>query len=38
MNAKPTDTQTAILEAAASRPDGSIEPLPPTLRAAPEAR
>jgi len=27
MNAKPTDTQTAILEAAASRPDGSIEPL-----------
>ena len=27
-----TDTQTAILKAAASRPDGNIEPLPPTLR------
>lgn len=30
--AKLTDTQTAILKAAAGRPDGNIEPLPPTLR------
>ena len=30
--AKLTDTQTAILKAAASRADGNIEPLPPTLR------
>lgn len=30
--AKLTDTQTAILKVAASRPDGSIEPLPPSLR------
>lgn len=29
---KLTDTQTAILKAAADRPDGNIEPLPPTLR------
>lgn len=32
MNAKLTDTQIAILKAAAGRPDGNIEPLPPTLR------
>ena len=32
IQAKLTDTQTAILEAAAGRPDGNIEPLPPTLR------
>lgn len=30
--AKLTDTQTAILKAAADRADGNIEPLPPTLR------
>lgn len=30
--AKLTDTQTAILKAAASRPDGNIAPLPATLR------
>lgn len=30
--AKLTDTQIAIIKAAADRPDGSIEPLPPTLR------
>lgn len=30
--AKLTDTQTAILKAAAGRPDGKLEPLPPTLR------
>lgn len=30
--AKLTDTQTAILKAAAGRPDGNIEPLPTTLR------
>ena len=29
---KLTDTQTAIIKAAASRPDGNIEPLPATLR------
>lgn len=29
---KLTDTQTAILQAAAGRPDGNIEPLPPNLR------
>lgn len=29
---KLTDTQTAIIKAAAGRPDGNIEPLPPTLR------
>ena len=27
-----TDTQIAIIKAAAGRPDGNIEPLPPTLR------
>ena len=32
MNAKLTTTQTAILKAAAARPDGSIEPLPTNLR------
>ena len=33
VRAKLTDTQTAALKAAASRPeDGNIEPLPPTLR------
>ena len=34
MTAQPklTDTQTAIIKAAASRPDGNIEPLPATLR------
>lgn len=30
--AKLTDTQIAILKAAAGRPDGNIEPLPPNLR------
>lgn len=30
--AKLTDTQTAILKAAAGRPDGNIEPLPSNLR------
>lgn len=30
--AKLTDTQIAILEAAAGRPDGNIEPMSPTLR------
>lgn len=30
--AKLTETQTAILKAAAGRPDGNLEPLPPTLR------
>lgn len=30
--AKLTDTQTAILKAAANRTDGNIEPLPPNLR------
>lgn len=30
--AKLTDTQTAVLKAAASRPDGNIEPLPTNLR------
>lgn len=30
--AKLTDTQTAIIKAAAARPDGNIEPLPATLR------
>ena len=29
---KLTDTQTAILRAAAGRPEGNVEPLPPTLR------
>ncbi len=29
---KLTDTQTAVLKATASRPDGNIEPLPPNLR------
>ena len=29
---KLTDTQTTILKAAAGRPDGNIEPLPPSLR------
>lgn len=29
---KLTDTQTAILKAAAGRPDGNVEPFPPTLR------
>lgn len=33
-----TDTQTAILKAAASRPDGNIEPLPPTLRGGARAK
>lgn len=32
VQAKLTDTQTAVLKAAASRPDGNIEPLPSTLR------
>ncbi|MDT3669647.1 MAG: DUF3489 domain-containing protein [Aromatoleum sp.] len=38
MNAKLTDTQIAILEAAAGRPDGNIEPLPPTLRGGARAK
>lgn len=32
MNAKLTETQTTILKSATGRPDGNIEPLPPTLR------
>ena len=32
VQAKLTDTQTTVLKAAAGRPDGNIEPLPPTLR------
>jgi hypothetical protein len=36
--AKLTDTQTAILKAAAGRPDGNIEPLPPTLRGGARAK
>ncbi len=36
--AKLTDTQTAILKAAASRPDGNIEPLPSTLRGGARAK
>ncbi len=32
MTAKLTTTQAAILKAAANRPDGNIEPLPPNLR------
>lgn len=36
--AKLTDTQTAILKAAAYRPDGNIEPLPPTLRGGARAK
>lgn len=36
--AKLTDTQTAILKAAASRPDGNIEPPPPNLRGGARAK
>jgi len=36
--AKLTDTQTAILKTAAGRPDGNIEPLPPTLRGGARAK
>jgi hypothetical protein len=36
--AKLTDTQTAVLKAAAGRPDGNIEPLPPTLRGGARAK
>ena len=36
--AKLTETQTAILKAAAGRPDGNIEPLPPTLRGGARAK
>ena len=36
--AKLTDTQTAILKAAAGRADGNIEPLPPTLRGGARAK
>lgn len=35
---KLTDTQAAILKAAAGRPDGNIEPLPPTLRGGARAK
>ncbi len=35
---KLTDTQTAILKAAAGRPDGNIEPLPSTLRGGARAK
>lgn len=38
MNAKLTDTQTAILKAAAGRADGNIEPLPATLRGGARAK
>jgi len=36
--AKLTDTQTALLKAAAGRPDGNIEPLPATLRGGARAK
>jgi len=36
--AKLTDTQTAILKAAAGHPDGNIEPLPSTLRGGARAK
>ncbi len=36
--AKLTDTQTAIIKAAAGRPAGNIEPLPPTLRGGARAK
>jgi hypothetical protein len=36
--AKLTDTQTTILKAAAGRPDGNIEPLPPNLRGGARAK
>jgi hypothetical protein len=36
--AKLTDTQTSILKAAASRPDGTIEPFPPNLRGGARAK
>ena len=35
---KLTDTQTAVLNAAADRPDGNIEPLPSTLRGGARAK
>jgi len=38
MTAKLTPTQTAILEAAADRPDGNLEPLPPSLRGGARAK
>lgn len=36
--AKLTDTQTAILKAAAGRPEGNIEPMSPTLRGGARAK
>ena len=36
--AKLTDTQTAVLNAAANHADGNIEPLPPTLRGGARAK
>lgn len=38
MNANLTETQSAILKAAAGRPGGNIEPLPPTLRGGARAK
>jgi hypothetical protein len=38
MTAQLTPTQTAVLEAAADRTDGNIEPLPPTLRGGARAK
>lgn len=38
MNAKLTDTQTAILKAADRRQDGNTEPLPPNLRGGARAK
>ena len=38
MKVKFTETQTAILKAAAGRPDGNIEPLPDTLRGGARAK
>lgn len=38
VQAKLTDTQTTILKAAVSRPDGNIEPLPSTLRGGARAK
>jgi hypothetical protein len=35
---KLTDAQTAVLKAAAGRPDGNIEPLPPNLRGGARAK
>jgi hypothetical protein len=38
MNAKLTPTQATVLKAAAARPDGNIDPLPPNLRGSARAK